>query len=375
MGEMKRKGKFSGFRIFSFFLSLVSFVFLSAFTVNEANNRLGVHLLYCDPGDDMGTIDRIISSAKDIGAGWVRVGLIWDLANPSPGKYDFSFYDWFFQRLSRAKLSPLVVVIFTPNWCSSGKGEADYYLYPPTEDEISDGKNGYYFLYAFAKRIAGRYKGIVNYWEFWNEPDMGSIKDINHNGRASDEYAKMLYYFYRGIKEANPDAKVLLGGLAQDRREVLCDCNFFEEFLGEIKFHPSLSFDIHNIHTNFKSIPMIEEQFSYNRRIMRERNFEKEIWVTESSYSPKVRFQILPGYFGGTAAFNKYIFDVLIHEGSLTEGVVFWTPLFDYGKDTPEDDPYKYNGLLTNNLREKPAAKIFRFLARSFLFQGLFRPH
>ena len=344
---------------------LLQFGFVILFA--EHNNRLGVHLLYCDPGDNLGRVEQVISKAKGIKAGWVRVGFIWAIANPYEGKYDFEFYDWFFKRLKEEGLSILVSFAFTPRWCSSFEDSEEYYLYPPTADEITEGRNGYFYLYEIAKKISERYKNIVNYWEFWNEPDMEYfLKDSNGNGTSADEYSKMLAFFYKGIKDGNGRAKVLIGGLAQGFYEHSCDNDYLMKLYTDKKYPALKYYDIHNIHTNFKSLKDIKRQIELNKNIMRKFNSLKEIWITETSYSPVARFQNLENYKGGENGFNQYVFDSLVFELLNIKGVVFWTPLNDYNYDYPEDNPYKYNGLFSFNLKGKEASRIFKIISLFF---------
>jgi hypothetical protein len=67
----------------------------------------------------------------------------------------------------------------------------------------------------------------VRYWEIWNEPDVdpslvGPIEGYGCMGDAHDPYygggvyAELLKRVYPAIKQANPDAQVLIGGLLLD---------------------------------------------------------------------------------------------------------------------------------------------------------------
>lgn len=347
-------------------LWFINLIFVS--NILSYKSRTGVHLLYADPGDKKEKIEKSIEKIRKLNIKWVRVGFIWALANPSPENFNFEFYDWLFGELKNNEINILVAFAWTPKWCSSNKESDQYYLYPPNGDPVYKGMNGFYFLYLIAKEISLRYKGIVDYWEFWNEPDMEYfLKDSNGNRTSADEYSKMLYFFYKGIKDGNPDAKVLIGGLAQGFEENSCDLKYLDKLFSDKKYPAHLNYDIHNIHTNFKSIEEIKKQISMNRKIFNKYNIKKEIWITESSYSPLPKFQILEDYQGGEYGFNKYIFEVIITELLNVEGIVFWTPFYDYGEDVQKENPYKYNGLLTFNLEEKKAAKIFKYITEFFI--------
>jgi len=63
----------------------------------------------------------------------------------------------------------------------------------------------------------------VKYWEFYNEPDFdpdNTIQLYDHGGCFGNNgaaYAEMLKAVYPVIKEANPEAQVVFGGIALDR--------------------------------------------------------------------------------------------------------------------------------------------------------------
>ncbi len=358
------------------FLSIFLFLFLyPLFSINS--DRLGVLVTEIYPDTTRERIENVLNSVKEIGAKWIRVGIIWSLVNPEKGKFNFGNYDFLINEATKRGISPLVTVIFTPQWTSSSPNSYDYYLYPPTENKIGDFQSpfgtdgtGYDYLYQFAFLISNRYKGKVKYWELWNEPDMnGFLKDPNGDGTTSDEYSKMLAYFYRGIKDGNGNARILLGGLADSPSEPGCEIDYLLKLLTDPIFPAYENFDIHNIHTNFRTPEEIVAQISRNRDTFRSSGFNpKKIWITETSYTPVERFQNLNGYKNGEKGFNNYIEDALKLELSSCDGKVFWAKLFDDSDNTPEDDPYKYSGLFTSRLKLKNGGKFFKKVSREKLF-------
>jgi hypothetical protein len=55
---------------------------------------------------------------------------------------------------------------------------------------------------------------VVNYWEFYNEPDFDTAFGEDGWGRFGAQYAEMLEAVYEPIHDANPNAKVVFGGIA-----------------------------------------------------------------------------------------------------------------------------------------------------------------
>ena len=61
---------------------------------------------------------------------------------------------------------------------------------------------------------------VVNYWEIYNEPDGGdpirARYGVGYWGPYGADYAQMLCVVYPAVKAANPNARIVLGGLAYD---------------------------------------------------------------------------------------------------------------------------------------------------------------
>ncbi|WP_157723241.1 beta-galactosidase [Thermococcus barossii] len=327
----------------------------------DVNGSLGVLVVYMDPGISHERAEAVFDAARDVGAKWVRIGFIWAIAEPSPGEYNFTEFDWIINAALQRNLLVLPVVMFTPRWASERPDARNYYLYPPSNPE---------YLREFARALAAHYRGRVTHWELWNEPDMaGFLKDPDGDGSTADDYAEMLAHFYRGIKEGNSSAKVVLGGLANSKAEPSCEGSYLRKLLSDPEFPAGRNFDVMNVHTNFRNPWEIVEEMREIRTVLQEFGLEKPIWVTETSYTPVKRFQILPCY-RGEEGFERYVHNALVVE--LNEGaeVAFWAALHDYGGDRPESDPYKYSGLYTYDLKPKGAAEVFRNLSEELAVNG-----
>jgi len=333
---------------------------------------LGVLIVGMDPGIDHERARRVLDAARAVGARWIRVGFIWELANPEKDTYDFAEFDWIIGQAVARDLRVLPVVMFTPSWASSRPNAQEYYLFPPTDARIGSlasplgtSGTGYDYLYGFARTVASRYGDCIDHWELWNEPDMNeSLKDADGDGSSAGEYARMLAYFYRGIKDGNPGARVLSGGLADDPREPGCDADFLHEILTDEKYPALGNFDILNIHTNFRGPEEILAQIERNRDALDNAGGgDKRIWITESSYTPIPDFQNLPGYQGGEDGFDRYIRDALTAQLRSEAEVVFWATLHDYPPETPDDFPYKHSGLYTYELQMKKGGQVFKQVA------------
>ncbi|MBU0611669.1 MAG: hypothetical protein KKI08_27575, partial [Armatimonadetes bacterium] len=68
-------------------------------------------------------------------------------------------------------------------------------------------------VYRFARRTAEQYRGQVDAWEVWNEPDIGFWPDL------SDTYAGVLKAAYLGFKSVDPELPVLIGSFCRGAGE------------------------------------------------------------------------------------------------------------------------------------------------------------
>jgi hypothetical protein len=130
----------------------------------------------------------------------------------------------------RNDFSPVVMVRQTPSWAQQVSGKPCGPILVDKLDEFA----------AFMTDVVNRYKGWpynVKYWQLGNEPDIdpddpGLLSPYKWRGCWGDDsdpigygggtYADMLKVIYPAIKAADPNAKVIIGGLLLD-----CDPNLF----------------------------------------------------------------------------------------------------------------------------------------------------
>jgi hypothetical protein len=155
---------------------------------------------------------------------WVRRNaVLWSSIETTQGKYDWSGMAGLESELQNASINNIPVVLIvrsTPQWARKIAGTG------PACSPISQAK-----LPAFGnfmRALVARYSVApynVKYWEMWNEPDFPIITGDQIYGCWGDPsdayygggyYAKMLQAVYPQIKAADPQAKVLIGGLLLD---------------------------------------------------------------------------------------------------------------------------------------------------------------
>ena len=181
-------------------------------------------------GIEMYTVDESggLSYVKNAGAFWVRRnGLYWSEIEPSPGVRNWvsiSNLESEMINASKAGLSMVMVVRRVPNWAQK---VPNYFCGAVVESELDT-------FGEFMSDLVARYSippYNVMYWELGNEPDVapqqvltdllyGCWGDLDDPYFGGGYYAEMLKAVYPLVKEANPDAQILVGGLLLD-----CDPN------------------------------------------------------------------------------------------------------------------------------------------------------
>jgi hypothetical protein len=133
------------------------------------------------------------------GAGWIRFPVSWagiEPNNTDPSKYSWTLVDNSIQTILDAGLVPIVTIENNPGWAAATSCG-------PVTDTVD--------LHEFVGALVARYPRVI-YWEFYNEPDrVGNCYGGNGSG-----YAAMLRAVYPIVKAANPNANVVMGGLAMD---------------------------------------------------------------------------------------------------------------------------------------------------------------
>lgn len=165
------------------------------------------------------TLGVQVNLMRELGVKLFRVELVWSFVAPDmPGgtSYDsaeardpnWSGYQWdrwdeIVQLTAAAGIQVVPQVVFTPDWASgvTTTTASGPNLPPQSAQYYGD------FVYA----TVTRYKSQIHYWEMWNEPD---IPDHTWKGTMQQYVDLILKPGYQSVKQVDPNAQVLLGGLA-----------------------------------------------------------------------------------------------------------------------------------------------------------------
>ena len=154
-----------------------------------------------------------LNAMKMLGVSWLRLhpplGTKWFIVEPE--KNNFQFIDEPIQFAKKMGFHILGSLDSTPRWASSAPNHLKtersegYRSYPP--NKITDWENYVY-------QTVAHYKGTIDHWEIWNEPDGRGFFKLNgplQDWRKPEAYVQLVKSAYIASKRANPNAVIVAG--------------------------------------------------------------------------------------------------------------------------------------------------------------------
>jgi hypothetical protein len=177
----------------------------SALTAAPPISRYGIAVGDTLPGLSAGQLATRLDSIKSLGIGWVRLDLDWnDIEYNGPGAYTWGNFDAIVNAANARGLHLLPIITYTAPWARSASCAGSFNCAPANPAQFA----------AFAAAAVSRYNrsGIHN-WEIWNEEnDTGSWQSTP----SVAAYAALLKATYGQIKQIDPSATVITGGLSSN---------------------------------------------------------------------------------------------------------------------------------------------------------------
>ncbi len=144
--------------------------------------------------------DARLDEAVHLGANWLRTDANWAWIEGTRGTWSWAELDGLVDACTARHLRPLLVLGTLPTWARpAGTPET----HGPTTQSQRDG------FAAFCNRVAARYRGRVTHYEVWNEPNLPQF----WSSPNTSNYAKLLKAAYPRVKAADPNARILAGGV------------------------------------------------------------------------------------------------------------------------------------------------------------------
>jgi hypothetical protein len=190
---------------------------------------------------------EVANRAYQAGAQWARVPLVWSQAEPensTPEHYQWpeTLDEWLTQ-LSAREIRVILTLTGNPTWAAEYPGG-------PLRDGVQISERVEFMEAAVARYSVPPYN--IKHWEFYNEPDNGdelyAERGWGYWGNQAADYAAMLEAVYQPMKAIDPEAQIVLGGLAYDWFTT-SGGPFVREFLdGVLENNGGAFFDVMNFH-------------------------------------------------------------------------------------------------------------------------------
>ncbi len=150
------------------------------------------------------TVDfqRDMDAIAASGAGWLRIDINWAvIQRQGPTSYDWAPFDRIVQGARARGMNVLGIIAWTPKWAR-----------PSPDDEFTTPPKNISDYASFANAAVKRYSAMgVHAYEVWNEPNItGFWKPAPDPLR----YVELLKAGYSAIRQADPSATVVSGGLS-----------------------------------------------------------------------------------------------------------------------------------------------------------------
>ncbi|MEM7030224.1 MAG: beta-galactosidase [Chloroflexota bacterium] len=147
---------------------------------------------------------RDLQLIKDIKFSWVKQQIAWrDVEGAGKGIYDWANLDRMMDQIDEKGLHMIARVDLQPEWAGGGYPE----IGPP--DDYQD-------YVDFISTLATRYKGRIDAYQIWNEPNLA--REWGDQPPDPVKYTELLRRSYEAIKAIDPDAFVISAGLAPTTR-------------------------------------------------------------------------------------------------------------------------------------------------------------
>ncbi len=160
------------------------------------------------------TTEQLLRWISELDVQWVKTTVNWRELEPTPDAIDWSALDALIDGLNTQNRKVMLTLTGAPDWARPSA--TDYVLsitqYGPPDDVQTFAQ--------FARRIAARYRGRVQAYEIWVEPNLRrSWLDTSSSSRETARLSRVSYLSLLAaaapaIRSADPNAIIISAGLA-----------------------------------------------------------------------------------------------------------------------------------------------------------------
>ena len=204
---------------------------------------------------------------KRSGINLLRISFGWDGIQPAKDQYTWGFWDDYVRiAVEEYGVTLLPYVCYTPMWNSTGDS-LNYWNHTPRDYEPFG---------RFMTVLVNRYKKWIKTWELWNEPDISA-----YWSGTPEDLARLTKIGAQAVRAADPQAKIVLAGLAHDTNFLL---KLFRDY--GISSYVDIV-NCHNYYETWSGQPLehITEYVNTIADIVRQYGNHQSIWMAEVGYS------------------------------------------------------------------------------------------
>lgn len=209
-----------------------------------------------------------------------------------------------------------------------------------------------------------KYANKVKYWEVLNEVNLTADRDTVPIDSVAAQYMSLLPLTYKKIKRKNSNCIVTssgLGDLNDDFLELLCEKRAFE------------SFDVLNFHS-YDLPERFPDKFMKIKALMDKYNWKKPVWISECGMTTYVNPETATSTISLNTKEEEQAYRIArMHIVSFAYGVEKVYTFKFKAKETNENDPEDYYGIIHADLTPKPAYLAYKTMTR-MLPSGSARP-
>ena len=301
---------------------------------------------------DDAALDQQLGAIQSAGATWIRFDFLWPSIEPQDGQWNWHTYDRVVAAVQSHGLKVLGLLAYTPPWARPAGCT--------TTDKCPPGDLAAW--QQFVTTTVDRYKASVSHWEVWNEPN---LRGFWATGPDPAAYAQLLKATYPAVKQADPNAMVVTGGLAPAETRDAERYPIYDFAVGMFANGIHGSFDALGIHPyTYPFVPA--DAFPYNNYfnlgkyydlMVANGDSDKQVWSTEAgaptgTYVGADRRAVSEAT---QAIVAQQIYEIAAKRP--WQGPVFWFCFRDYGPDL--GDIEQNFGLLHNDGTPKPSYDAF----------------
>lgn len=274
--------------------------------------------------------DTVIDKLAQAGVTWVRCDFNWKILEPNAkGQFDWTEPDRIVARTQANGQRIFATLAYTPGWANGGQDGSVPAANP---------RDFYDFVYA----VVSRYKGKIDHWGMWNEPNL----DLFWKGTRDQYIQDVLRNGADAAKAADPGCFVLGPELA------MLESGKWEDWLTDVLSKAGDRIDVVTQHIYMDDANGVLTALDGKRTGKPAAKFlvdrygrGQEVWITETGWAQ-------PGDSEAKEA-SEY--------GSLLTGMLargYFTKVFFY---EAIDDPNikDHWGILHSDLSEKPAYTVY----------------